>query len=298
MKKKVLFAVSVFMISAFVMTTSAQSQNEAPKDQRNGSGESSSRNQIQKPAQVLGQTQKTANYTKRVSVQAPGRRSPLYLPIDGFIVAALTVKHADARWFIDSGIGVATSLGFKQPDTNFGLALEKPIGSRFEYQAVIGYSPSRKAITNDGNTFLASTQMLFWVRNNLAILGGISYSKLWTSQFVKHGTFPLVGISIRENSRLFGPGRTYISYDFPTGCVWATPANPCTIQSNRLQGVDFAQEFNTFSHLRIVLEYGFYHFADQGNPFAPNVPRSTHFAITSQVVLRFAFHKLDQDRVY
>jgi hypothetical protein len=296
MKKIVLFMMLVFVGSISAERSSGQSQQEGSKSQGT---ESSSLSGDESLRNNTGELTKSRSLFSASPLQPSGKlRFGLLFPVEGFLIATSALRNSDTRWLVDAGIGTAAGLGFKLPDTNYDLALEKPIRSRFEYQASLGYSPSKKLITGDGNSFLASTQGLFWVRHNVALIGGYRYSKLWTSQFIKSGSYRLVGVAIREYSDKFGPGRTYITYEFPTGCVLATPSNPCTIQSNRLQGFNVSQEFHTTSHLRIAAQYGIYHFCDQGNPFAPNVPRSCHMTFTSQLVFRIAIRAHDQDTVY
>jgi hypothetical protein len=195
-------------------------------------------------------------------------------------------------WMVDSSIGTDAGLGYKLPSLRYGISLERPITSRIELQVSTTYSPDHKFITNDGNSFLASAQSLFWINHRVAAVGGMHFSRLWTSQFNKSAFFPLVGIAIRDRWMGELPGRMYITYEFPTGCVWATAGNPCLLQSNRLQGVNFDQEFRVWPHLRVALLYGFYNFCDQGNPFAPNVPRSCHYTVTSALQFRFEFANL------
>jgi hypothetical protein len=199
-------------------------------------------------------------------------------------------RRSPTRLLFDASIGDASGLGYKVPDLVFGLALERPIGSRFEVQANLDYSPDRKYITNDGRSFLAGARGVVWLSHRIAITGGMNYSALWTSRFDKSAHYPVAGVLLRD-SWLGLPGRMYVTYLFPTGCVLASPSNPCRIQSNRLKGVEFNQEFRLWPHLRAGVQMGFYHFCDQGNPLAAYAPRACHMTGTTAVRFRFEFPK-------
>jgi hypothetical protein len=187
----------------------------------------------------------------------------------------------------DSSIGSSAGLGYKLPDTAFGFSIEKPVGRRFEIQLSSAFSPTHKYITNDGESLLASGSGLFWVNWKFAVLGGVNFSRLWTSQFDKSAIYPVAGVVLRTMWMHENAGRIYVTYEFPTGCVWATATNPCTIQSSRLQGVNFNPEFRVFAHTRVGLVMGFWYFCDQSNQFDPAAGRSCHFTGTSSKKFRF-----------
>jgi hypothetical protein len=189
-----------------------------------------------------------------------------------------------ARLLYESEIGTEANLGYKLPSTAFGLLVEQPLGKRFELQSRVSYSPDKKVITDNGNSFLVSGTGIVWATSRVGLSGAYGYSWLWTSQFDKNGWAPSAGTVIRNS--LFGPGRIYVSYIFPTGCVWATPSNPCKIQSNRLQGIDVTPEVQISSHIRVGLNVGLYHFCDQSNQNDPAVPRQCHLGGTELLVVR------------
>ena len=192
------------------------------------------------------------------------------------------------RLLFDSEIGSQTSLGYKLPSTAFGPSLEIPVAKRMEFQVSSAYSPDRKAITNDGNSLKLSSSAIRFANDRVGFIATIERNWLWTSQFDKSAWLPSAGVVFRSDYS--GPGRLYLTYVLPTGCVWATASNPCKIQSNRLQGIEVRQDIRSRSHLRWGLRGGFYRFCDQGNPNDPPAGRKCHFAATTLVTLRFEFH--------
>jgi hypothetical protein len=190
------------------------------------------------------------------------------------------------RLLFDTEIGTQTSLGYKLPSTAFGPSLEIPVAKRMEFQVSSDYSPDRKAITNDGNSLKLSGSAIGFANHQIGFMATIERNWLWTSQFDKSAWLPSAGVVIRSD----GAGRLYLTYVFPTGCVWATPSNPCKIQSNRLQGIELRQDVRSASHARWGFKIGFYRFCDQGNPNDPQAGRKCHFAETALATLRFEFH--------
>jgi hypothetical protein len=192
------------------------------------------------------------------------------------------------RLLLDSEIGSAASLGFKLPATAFGPAIEVPFASHFELQSAALYSPDRKLITNDGNALNLSATALGFVTSRIGIVGKLEHASLWTSQFEENSWAPSAGVVIRHN--YLGPGRLYVSYIFPTGCVWAASSNPCALQSKRLQGVDLRQDARFGSHQRWGFDFGLYHFCDQANPNDPQTGRRCHIGGSAMVTFSFEFH--------
>jgi hypothetical protein len=190
------------------------------------------------------------------------------------------------RLLLDTEIGTETSLGYKLPSTAFGPSLEIPVAKRMELQLNSAYSPDRKAITNDGNSLKVSGSAIGFANQRMGLIATIERNWLWTSQFNKSAWLPSAGVVIRND----GAGRSYVRYVFPTGCVWATPSNPCRTQSNRLQGIEIRQDIRSASHTRWGFRVGFYRFCDQGNPNEPQAGRKCHFAETALATLRFEFH--------
>jgi hypothetical protein len=167
------------------------------------------------------------------------------------------------RLLLDSAIGSAASLGFKFPAMSFGPSVEVPFKSRYEFQSTALYSPDRKFITNDGAALNLSGSAIGFVTSRLGITGKVEHTSLWTSQFEESGWVPSAGVVMRND--YLGQGRLYLSYVFPTGCVWATATNPCMVQSKRLQGVEIRQETRNGSHKRWGFDFGIYHFCSQSN---------------------------------
>src|SRR5580658_3391840 len=173
------------------------------------------------------------------------------------------------RLLLDTEIGSETALGYELPSIWLGSTVEIPVERRFELQAAGAYSPDKKEITNDGHLASVSGTAIGFINERVGLTAGVESSWLWTSQFDKTALFPSAGVVMRND--YFGPGRFYISYILPTGCVAATASNPCQIQSNRLQGVTVRQEVRSFSHTRWGFESGFYHFCAEGNPNEPEI---------------------------
>jgi hypothetical protein len=200
------------------------------------------------------------------------------------------------RLLLDAEIGAQGGLGCKLISTRYGATMERLVGSLFEMQATLAYSPDRKLVTNNGNSLLASGAAIAWATPRVGLTGGYERAWLWTSQFEKKAGYPTAGFVLRND--LFGPGRLYVAYLFPTGCVWATSHNPCTIQSNRTQGVQVKQEFRVWSHLRVGWQGEVLHFCDQANPNAPQISRTCHWAATSLFLPRFEFPRVRADESY
>jgi hypothetical protein len=192
------------------------------------------------------------------------------------------------RLLFDTSIGSETALGYEFPSTSLGPSLELPLGNHFELQGSGIYSPDKKEITNDGDLASVSGSALGFVTQRFGVVGSIERGWLWTSEFDKEALFPSAGIVLRND--YFGPGRFYVTYTFPTGCVWATPTNPCTIQSNRLQGLTIRQETRSPMHTRWGFETGLYHFCNQANPNDPEPSRTCHLGVSALLTLSFEFH--------
>ena len=199
------------------------------------------------------------------------------------------VFTADSRpkLVMGGGFGADTQLGYKFPTLTFTAGVEFPFAHRLEAQAGANYSIARKFITGDGRSSSVDASLIVWAKKQIGLIGTGEHSWLSTSQFTKDSFFPSAGIVLRGES--LGPGRIYLTYLIPTGCVWATSTNPCTIQSNRLQGFQFREEDRIRSRVRLGFGFSVLRFCDQGNPYAPQVARSCHMAFTASGEFRFAF---------
>jgi hypothetical protein len=211
------------------------------------------------------------------------------------LAATLAVARADEnppdqrpRLLLDSEIGSAASLGFHFPATSFGPAVEVPIKDRFEFQSTALYSPDRKFITDNGNALDVSAVAIAFATSRVGIITKMEHASLWTSQFEENTWMPSAGVVVRND--LFGPGRLYVTYVLPTGCVWATTSNPCNIQSKRLQGVDIRQDARFGSHKRWGLDFGLYHFCDQSNQNDPAAGRRCHLGASAMITMSLEFH--------
>lgn len=203
---------------------------------------------------------------------------------------------APFRMFLDTDIGVRAELGFIPPSSDFGASFEYPLWQKLELQGAGSFSPDHKQITHDGHSFSLTGTAIVWPSWRVGVLGEVGYGRLWTSQFAEAGTTPTIGVVIR--TRYEYPGRLYFRYSFPTGCVWATPSNPCTLQSKRLQGPTIRQEFQFRPHVRWGVEAGIYHFCDQSNEDEPSIPRTCHWAGTELLFIQFQFPAARRDGPY
>ena len=190
------------------------------------------------------------------------------------------------RLIFEGEFGSAAALGYELPSTAFGPSIEVPLGNSWEIQTLALYSPDRKAITHDGQSLKLEGLGIRFLNAKIGVVGGIERDWLWTSQFDKRSLEPSAGIVLRNDSF----GRLYLTSLFPTGCVWATSSNPCTIQSNRLQGGEFRQEARLDSHFRLGFRGGVYRFCDQANPKEPQTGRNCHFGVTAYMNLGFELH--------
>ena len=200
------------------------------------------------------------------------------------------------RIFLDSDVGVRAELGFIPPSTDFGASFEYPLWQRLEIQGTGSFSPDHKQITHNGHSYSVTGTAIVWPWWRVGLLGGVEHGRLWTSQFTEGGTNPTIGAVIR--TRYEYPGRLYLLYLLPTGCVWATRSNPCTLQSKRLQGPTFRQEFQVLPHVRWGAEAGIYHYCAQSNEDEPSIPRACHWAGTEMVFVRFQFRAAQRDAAY
>jgi hypothetical protein len=202
-----------------------------------------------------------------------------------------------ARYLVDFQIGSASGLGYHLPDLSFGATVEKPVGTRWEAQGEVKYSPDRKYITNDGNEAQIGAMGLFWLNQTLALSFQARFSRLWTSQFKKTDFYPSAGVVLRD--RWFGlPGRAYFDYVFPTGCQWATASNPCVIQSNRTSGIEGFQEFRQYGHWRVGIRAAWVNFANQGNPNDRAAGRVWNNTATVDAEIRYEFSRGSLDAAY
>jgi hypothetical protein len=185
-------------------------------------------------------------------------RAALLVLVFGGWLGAQTLPLDSSRathWMLDTESGSNSGLGYKLPHLAVGFGVERSTARHFELQGRVSYSPDRKYITNDGNSLDFKGSGLFWMTPKLALIGSLRRWNLWTSQFDKSGWEPSAGIAIREYG-LDYPGRIYLEYLLPTGCQWGAS---CPIQSNRKQGVEFYWETRIASHVRLGLQFGFYH---------------------------------------
>jgi hypothetical protein len=203
-------------------------------------------------------------------------------------------KHNSTEWLLDTEFGSESGMGFKLPHTAFGVGFERSAGKSFEVQASIRFSPDKKYITNDGNSFVLRTKSVFWMTNHFGVTAGVVRGQLWTSQFTKGSWSPAIGISLKERSLDF-PGRLYINYLAPTGCEWGPG---CPMQSNRTHGPELEWEKLVWEHMRWGLHFGVYHVLNQSNPLRPDIPRTGQWTGDSYVIVRYQFHRGSLNKLY
>jgi hypothetical protein len=192
------------------------------------------------------------------------------------------------RLVLGTEVGSEIALGYEFPSVTLDATSEIPIGNRFEAQLGTTYSPAKKAITDDGQRLGFSGSAIAFANQRIGFIATVEHKWLWTSEFDKEVLYPSAGVVLRNG--YFGTGRLYLTYTFPTGCVSATPGNPCKIQSNRLQGVSLRQEARSYANTRWGFEAGLYHFCAQANPNDPQAGRDCHLAPTALVTFDFEFH--------
>lgn len=185
---------------------------------------------------------------------------------------------APVTFLLSGQIGGADRLGVVGPSTWFGPGVEIPLRKRVEFHASATYSPDHNVITHDGNGLSVEGTGVAWLTNRFGASATYSRTWLWTSAFNKDARNVAPGVVVRDNFAF--PSRSYISYLLPTGCVWATPSNPCLMQSSRDQGLQFTRESLISKHSRFAINAQFIHFCDRSNPNAPSIPRACHYAPT------------------
>ena len=191
------------------------------------------------------------------------------------------------RFLVDGEFGTENSLGTEFPSTAIGPSIEVPIKNRFEFQSAVSYSPDRKTVTHDGESLKFGGSAIGFATHRLGFIATVAHTSLWTSQFDKRSWLPAAGIVLR--TQYWGPGRLYLTYLFPTGCVWATSSDPCTIQSNRLQGIQLRQEVRYGSHIRWGYGGALYHECDQSNQNEPQAGRNCHWDATVMITASLEF---------
>lgn len=188
---------------------------------------------------------------------------------------------SDTRVILGAKIGSQAGLGFRSPSVEGIASLEIPLTSRLELTPGFSMSPDRKAFSPTGHDIRITDSANFFLTRRFGVYGGIDLSEYWAQQPVngyyiplhKAGAVPYLGGVLRDSWDTSAPGRLYIRYLFPTGCVWASKCQLPTdgIQSNRTHGVDARQEFRLFqitpnSAMRFGIEGSWLNFCDQSNP--------------------------------
>lgn len=221
-------------------------------------------------------------------------------------VPASTSAGYGARLLLDYEIGCDGGLGFKCPHIGVGASGEVPLlADRLELLPAFTFSPDHKTFSDTGHSIGATAAAAVWFTHRAGAYGGVKWSAYWSTQphgqvctvevsdsfsipnsklqvascspvyttpLYKSGVIPFVGAVIRDGW-FASPGRLYVSYLFPTGCVWAAQ---CTlpadgVQSNRIQGIRGDQEFRLYrltehSAMRFGIVAEWVNFCDQSNP--------------------------------
>ena len=191
------------------------------------------------------------------------------------------------HWFVDARLVANSGLGYGQPFRSFGVSAELPVVRRVEFHADLWYSPDKNVAANNGRQFLMKGTGLFWLTHRFALTGSFQRDWLWTSQFDEQASNPLPGIVVRNH--FAHPGRFYLSYLVPTGCVWATASNPCLFQSRRMQGPQLTEEYQLKSYLRFAVGGTITHFCDQSDEYDPAAGRTCHLTPTVEFGIKVEF---------
>jgi hypothetical protein len=203
-----------------------------------------------------------------------------------------TLPNLLDRFELDLGglfLGCYNSLGYKPPVLTFGPTLYIAANKWVEFSAGGDIGLARKWITNDGHSASFGGGMIAWMPGQkIGVFVDVGKTYEWTSQFKKHSFDYSYGLTFRTQLAHF-PTRISVDYVLPTGCVWATQTNPCTIQSSRLQGPEVNLNQRVFPNLRWASTFGLYHFCEQGNPFEPQAGRKCHIGYTIDMGLYLEF---------
>ena len=199
----------------------------------------------------------------------------------------------DAQIVVDAQIGSQAGLGYKVPSTEFGLSFENQY--KWNETDIRGfYSPDRKVITNDGQSYGASIVDAVWFSHRIGAFGTLRHNTLLTSQFDK-GSFDYApGVVVALGKTDNPVGRVYVDYLIPSGGI-----NKKTfIESSRTQGPEIDWQFGMGRVGRVGIEaeslIGIYHFDEQGDQLCDGTlggpitcPRATHATYTAMLGLRF-----------
>jgi len=201
---------------------------------------------------------------------------------------------SSTRWLIDTQIGTASGLGYRLPYIDFGFGVERPIGSRFEVQWRVAWSPTPKEATGDGKSLLLRATAIYWTRR-LGFTANVRNSWLWTSQFDKHDVRYAPGVVTRFHWLDSGQ-RLYVDYLIPTGGYNQKNG----IESSRLTGPEITWEAQISDYVRVTAHYGIYHYLTQGNPLCDGslpgpvtCPRTGGWTGTATTGLRVTWPKSD-----
>jgi hypothetical protein len=221
-----------------------------------------------------------------------------------------TPTFSEPRILFDAQLGDYQGLGFGPPRIGWALDGELPLGPamtdsriqkgarRFEYQPSVVFSRDTRAFAYSGHDLNVRNEGIVWINHRVGAEGGLEYAVYWDKLGLgttnpatfytlhKSDWVPRAGAVFRDG--LLGrPGRLYVDYLFPTGCQWATPSNPCFIQSTRTHGVDAMQEFRLKSFLRIGGEFAVVRYDDPSNQNEPTIPRVGHTTAYGAVHFKF-----------
>jgi len=203
-------------------------------------------------------------------------------------------REGEARILADGEIGTEAGLGYKLPHILVGMALEKPVGTRWEAQGRVSWSPDRKYVAGGDNQTHVAGSVLWWPIPKVALIASAGYTHQWNADFVKNDWWPSAGVVLRD--RWYGsPGRAYFEYSFPTGCQWGAQ---CVIQSSRTHGITGYQEFRLWPHWRVGIRGAWWRSAEQSNPLDPAAGRVWHNTGTAAMVVRYEFRAASVDNPY
>jgi len=198
------------------------------------------------------------------------------------------VGYADAQTslLVQTRIGSAKTLGFKTPSFGIGLGLERQ-APRFEYDAGFYLSPDKKTFATYRKGAFSANASGSAFKNRYGVTAGVIYSVYQSDiqgvPYRKGAIIPFAGLVAKD---WILPGRSRLTYLFPTGCIFPTPDNPCTIQSPRERGVQISQEFKFFEGIRIGYQTSWVHYCDQAAP--TSVTRNCRYGWSAYSTLRIA----------
>ena len=203
-----------------------------------------------------------------------------------FVFSIVGYANAQTSLLVQTRVGTAKTLGFKAPSFGIGLGLERQ-APRFEYDAGFYFSPDQKIFATYRRGAFSANATASIFKQRFGLTGGVIFSRYQSDiqgvPYQKGAVIPVVGLVAKD---LILPGRSRLVYLFPTGCIYPSPDNPCTIQSPRERGIQASQEFKFFEGIRLGYTASWIHYCDQAAP--TSIVRNCRYGWSAYSTLRIA----------